>query len=71
MVKLVDTIPVPPLPAKRPRGHAKVYADRQFLKALSIMPVRYLRKVRELRAVLAESTPEMQTLRALLNEDEL
>ena len=30
-VKLVDSIPVPPQPAQRPRGKPKVYSDRLFL----------------------------------------
>ena len=68
LVKLVDTIPVPPPPVKRPRGRPKVYSDRLFLKALVIMVVRHLRKVHELLAVLAEPTAEMHTLRALLTE---
>jgi hypothetical protein len=68
LVKLVDSIPVPPQPAKRSRGRPKVYSDRLFLKALIIMLVRHLRKVHELLAVLAEPTAEMQMLRALLTE---
>ena len=68
LVKLVDNIPVPPLPLKRPRGHPKVYSDRLFLKALLIMLVRHLHNVHELLAVLAEPTAEMQTLQALLTE---
>jgi hypothetical protein len=68
LVKLVDCIPGPPLPDKRPRGRPKVYSDRLFLKALVIMVVRHLRKVHELLAVLAEPTAEMQLLRALLTE---
>ena len=68
LVKLVDTIPVPPPPVKRPRGRPQVYSDRLFLKALVIMVVRHLRKVHELLAVLAEPTAEMHTLRALLTE---
>jgi hypothetical protein len=68
LVKLVDCIPVPPLPDKRPRGRPKVYSDRLFLKALIIMLVRHLHRVHELLAVLAEPTAEMQLLRALLTE---
>ena len=68
LIKLVDNIPVPPPPVKRPRGHPQVYSDRLFLKALVIMVVRHLRCVHELLAVLAEPTAEMQTLRALLTE---
>ena len=48
LVTLVDGIPVPPQPAKRPRGRPKVYSDRLFLKALLIMLVRHLRTVPEL-----------------------
>ena len=68
LVKLVDSIPVPPPPAKRPRGRPKVYSDRLFLKALVIMLVRHLHRVHELLAVLAEPTAEMQTLQSLLTE---
>ena len=68
LVKLVDSIPVPPPPAKRPRGRPKVYSDRLFLKALIIMLVRHLHNVHKLLAVLAEPTAEMMLLRALLTE---
>jgi len=68
LVKLVDQILMPPPPAKQGRGRPKVYSDRLFLKALVIMIVRHLHKVHELLSVLAESTPEMQTLRTLLTE---
>jgi len=68
LVKLVDQVPMPPAPPKRGRGHPKVYSDRLFLKALVIMIVRRLHKVHELLSVLAQDTPEMQTLRALLTE---
>jgi len=68
LVRLVDDIPLPPPPPTRPRGHPRVYSDRLFLKALVIMIVRRLVSVHELLSVLAEPTPEMQTLRALLLE---
>jgi hypothetical protein len=58
-----------PPPPKRGRGHPKVYSDRLFLKALVIMLVRHLHKVHELLSVLAQDTPEMQALRALLTEN--
>ena len=67
LVKLVERIPVPAPPPRR-RGHPVVYSDRLFLKALVIMIVRRLGHVHELLSVLAEPTPEMQTLRALLTE---
>ena len=68
LVKLVDSIPVPPAPPKRGRGRPKFYSDRLFLKALVIMIVQHLHKVHELLAVLDEPTVEMQTLRTLLTE---
>lgn len=69
LVKLVDQVPMPPAAPKRSRGHPKVYSDRLFLKALVIMIVRRLHKVHELLSVLAQDTPEMQTLSALLTEN--
>jgi hypothetical protein len=68
LVRLVDRLPVPPPPAKRPRGRPKTYADRLFLKALVIMIVRHLHTVYELRTVLEQPTAEMQLLRSLLTE---
>lgn len=70
LVKLVDCLPMPATPAKRGRGHPKVYTDRLFLKALVIMIVRHLHTVHELLAVLAQPTAEMQELRSLLSEQE-
>ena len=66
LVQLIDRIPLPPQPARR--GHPTVYSDRLFLKALVIMIVRHLPTVHALLAVLDQPTPEMQTLRALLQE---
>jgi hypothetical protein len=68
LVKLVDRLPMPMPPAKRGRGHPKVYPDRLFLKALVIMIVRHLHTVHELLGVLAQPTPEIVTLRGLLTE---
>ncbi len=68
LVKLVDRVPMPAQPTKRPRGHPLVYTDRLFLKAVVIMLVRHLHKVNELLSVLAQPTAEMVTLRALLHE---
>ncbi len=70
LVTLVDQLPIPALPAKRGRGHPRVYPDRLFLKALVIMIVRHLHTVHELLSVLAQPTTEMLTLRALLTEQE-
>jgi hypothetical protein len=46
-----------------------VYPDRLFLKALVLMIVRRLPQVHTLLTVLAEPTPEMQRLRALLTDE--
>ena len=70
LVQLVDRLPMPALPAKRGRGHPKVYPDRLFLKALVIMIVRHLHTVHELLCVLAQPTSEMTLLRQLLTEQE-
>jgi hypothetical protein len=66
LVKLVGRIPVPSLPTTRGRGRPPTYPNRLFLQALVIMIVRHLHTVHELLSVLAQPTPEMQTLRALL-----
>src|SRR5215469_14453947 len=70
LVKLVDRLPMPALPAKRGRGHPKVYPDRLFLKALVIMIVHHLHTVHELLCILAQPTREMTQLRQLLKEQE-
>jgi hypothetical protein len=68
LIRLVDRIPTPPLPPRRPRGRPVFYSERLFLKALVIMIVRRLHKVGELLAVLEEDTPEMREVRQLLFE---
>ena len=67
LVVLIDMIPMPAVPPKR--GRPKFYPDRLFLKAIVIMIVRGLHNVHTLLAVLEQSTPEMDRLRALLMED--
>jgi len=70
LVQLVDRLPMPALPAKRRRGHPKVYPDRLCLKVLVMMIVRHLHTVHELLGVLAPPTTEMTLLRHLLTEQE-
>jgi Transposase DDE domain len=69
LLRLVDLVPTPPPPARRPRGRPIVYSDRLFLKALVVMIVCRLHKVGELLAVLAEPTPEMRLVCGLLSEE--
>jgi hypothetical protein len=42
LVLLIDRVPGPSAPAKRPRGRPKTSSDRLILKALVIMIVRRL-----------------------------
>jgi hypothetical protein len=67
LVELVGRIPTPEPPSRRGRGRPKVYADRLILQALVIMIVRHLHTAHELVSVLAQPTPEMQQLRAMLS----
>ena len=67
LVALVDTVPLP-APASR-RGRPPVYPDRLFLKALVVMVLKRLPTVHALLAVLAEDTPEMAQIRAVLVPD--
>jgi Transposase DDE domain len=69
LVKLVGRVPRPPLPARDRRGRPPTYPDRLFLQALVIRIVRHLHTVHALLSVLAQPTPEMQTLRTLLTVD--
>ena len=68
LVRLVERLPLPPPPAKRPRGRPKTYPERLFVKALVIMIVRHLHTVYELLSVLEQATAEMHSLRLLLTE---
>jgi hypothetical protein len=69
LVKLVGRVPSPPPPARRRRGRPPTYPDRLCLQALVMMIVRHLHTVHELLSVLAQPTPQMHTLRALLTVD--
>ena len=68
--RLIDRIPTPPPPSRRPRGRPIFYSNRLFLKALVIMIVKRLHTVGELLSVLSEPTPEMQRVRELLKKRE-
>jgi len=66
LVRKLDQIPLPPPPTGR--GRPRIYPDRMILKALVIMLVRHLPTVHSLVLVLAEPTPEMCQLRALVTD---
>ena len=66
LVTLVGRIPLAPSPLRRGRGRPPTYPDYLFLQALVIMIVRHVHTVHTLLRVLAQPTPERQTLRALL-----
>ncbi len=68
LIRLVDQIPTPQPPPRRPRGRPIFYSQTLFMKALVIMIVRRLHKVGELLAVLEEETAEMREVRQLLFE---
>jgi Transposase DDE domain len=68
LLRLVDRIPTPPPPPRRPRGRPYLYSEKLFIKALVVMIVRHLHKVHELLVVLEEPTQEMHMVRDLLRE---
>jgi Transposase DDE domain len=65
LVQLLDRLPMPPV--SRTRGRPKTYPDRLFLQALVIMIVRRVTTVYGLVQLLAEDTPEMKELHALMS----
>jgi hypothetical protein len=68
LVQLVDRLPWPPEPVKRPRGRPKTYSDRLLVKALVIMIIRRLYTAYALLAFLEQDDPLPQQLRSLLYE---
>jgi hypothetical protein len=68
LIRLVDQIPTPQPPPRRPRGRPIFYSEKLFMKALVIMIVRRLHKVGELLAVLEEESAQMQEVPQLLFE---
>ena len=68
LVLLIDRLPWPHEPPKRPRGHPKTYSDRLIVKALVIMIIRRLYTAYALLAFLDQDDPLPQQLRPLLWE---
>jgi Transposase DDE domain len=69
LVLLIDNIPLPPPPQKRPRGRPRTYPDRLILKALLIMIVRRLYSASALLAFLEQDDAVARRLQELLEED--
>jgi hypothetical protein len=67
-VQLVDRLPWPPEPRKRPREHPKTYSDRLIVKALIIMSIRRLYTAYALLAFLEQDDPLPPQLWPLLWE---
>ena len=68
LVLLIDHLPWPPAPAKRPRGRPKTYSDRLILKALVIMIIRRLYTAYALLTFLAQDDDVARQVRRLLHE---
>jgi hypothetical protein len=68
-LKLIDRIPLPEPPAKRPRGRQRSYSERLILKALVLMIIRRLYTAYSLLAFLEQTTELTQALRGQLMEN--
>lgn len=68
LIKMVDRMPMPLPPAKRPRGRPVTYPDRLILKALLIMIIRRVYTAWALLRFLEQAEPLVQQLRALLTD---
>ncbi len=68
LVRLVDSLPVPPPPVRRTRGRQRTYTERLLLKALVVMIIRRLYTAWALLAFLQQEDPVVQQLRPLLTE---
>src|SRR5262249_6159239 len=68
LVSLVDRLPWPAEPAKRSRGHPRMYSDRLIVKALIVMIIRRLYTVYTFLAFLDQDDPLPRQLRPLLSE---
>jgi hypothetical protein len=65
---LVEQIPTPPPPVKRPRGRQAFYSDKLFVKALIVMIIRRLYTAYALLSFLEQADPVAQEIRPLLTE---
>jgi hypothetical protein len=68
LVTLVDHLPWPPQPDKRPRGCPRRYSERLIMQALLIMIIRRLYSAYALLRFLEQDDPVVRNLRPLLVE---
>src|SRR5262245_13136053 len=68
LIVLVDRLPWPPEPDKRPRGQPTTYSDRLIMKALVIMIIRRLYTAYALLTFLNQADHLPRQLRSLLSE---
>ena len=68
LVLLIDRLPWPSAPVKRPRGRPTTYSDRLILKALVIMIIRRLYTAYALLTFLDQEDAVAQQLRALAGQ---
>ena len=66
LVLLIDRLPWPSAPVKRPRGRPKTYSDRLILKALVIMIIRRLSTAYAVLTFLDQDDAVARQLRPLL-----
>jgi hypothetical protein len=68
LVRMVDSLPFPPPPARRKRGRQQTYSDQLIVKAMVIMLIRRLYTAWALLAFLHQGDPVVVQLRPLLTE---
>jgi hypothetical protein len=68
LVRMVDSLPFPPPPARRKRGRQQTYSDQLLVKAMVIMIIRRLYTAWALLAFLQQDDPVVAQLRPLLTE---
>src|SRR5512144_39086 len=68
LVKMIDRIPIPPPPPKRPRGRPVTSPDRLILKALVILSIRRWYPAWALLRFLEPTEPLVQPRRTLLTD---
>lgn len=68
LIKMIDRLPIPPPPAKRPRGRPVTYPDRLLLTALGIMSIRRLSPAWALLRFLDQAEPLVPQGRCWLSD---